>query len=392
MDTANRLSGISEYYFAAKLAEIQRMHRDGNNTVLNLGIGSPDLPPSSTVIEILKKALNEHGAHAYQPYRGTDFLRTAIQNWYREWFDVTLRADSEILPLMGSKEGIMNITMSFVNPGDQVLIPNPGYPSYRSCTLIAGGIPVSMNLTKERGWKPDFDVLGRMHLEKLKLIWLNYPNMPTGAKADIGFFKEAVAFAKTYGALLCHDNPYVFLLNQNPLSMLQADGSFENILELTSLSKCYNMAGWRVGALCGHQKHISAVMSFRSQMDSGMFRPIQNAAATALALSRDWTDELNAVYYKRQKIGYEIMNALGLETQPEAAGLFLWGKIKKPHMHSEEFSNFLLQKARVFITPGHIFGSAGDHYLRVSLCSSESDLEEALSRIESLHVYKQSFI
>ena len=384
MKEALRLNQISEYYFVAKLAEIEQLNSSSELKVLNLGIGSPDLSPSETVLETLKHGMDEPGAHAYQSYRGTSLLRNAIAAWYKDWFDVYLLPDSQILPLMGSKEGIMHISMAFVNPGDKVLTPNPGYPSYRSCTLLAGGIPVEMPLKATNQWRPDFDILCKQDLSNLKLIWLNYPNMPTGAKADLGFFREAVAFARAHNAILCHDNPYVFLLNDQPLSALQADDSLENVLELTSLSKCYNMAGWRVGSVCGHRDHISAIMAFRSQMDSGMLKPVQQAAAKALASDRHWTYQLNSTYTRRQQIGYKIMEALHLETARNASGLFLWGKVATPDINGEQLSNALLQQASIFITPGHIFGSEGDQYLRLSLCSPESDLEAALYRIQTM--------
>lgn len=384
MKAANRLNQISEYYFAAKLAEIERLNASGTLRVLNLGIGSPDLSPPASVIESLQQGLETNGAHAYQSYKGIPQLRNAIASWYRDWFGVELDADRQILPLLGSKEGIMHISMTFVNPGDQVLIPDPGYPSYRSCTLLAGGMPIAMPLGAKNQWRPDFDKLGRQNLSRLKLIWLNYPNMPTGAKADPGFFKEAVAFAKAHNAILCHDNPYVFLLNDKPLSALQANSTLQHVLELTSLSKCYNMAGWRVGSVCGHQDHISAIMSFRSQMDSGMFKPIQLAAANALASNRHWTDQLNTIYSRRQQIGYKIMEALNLKTERNAAGLFLWGKVTTPEINGDQLSNEILQQTRVFITPGHIFGNEGRQYLRLSLCSPDSDLEAALYRIQTM--------
>ncbi len=383
ISASNRLKGVTTYYFARKLAEIDQMNKDGQAEVINLGIGSPDLSPPNVVMDKLKSAMGAHDAHKYQSYKGIATLRNAFSNWYQRYFDVVVDPNIDILPLIGSKEGVMHISMSFLNPGDQVLVPDPGYPSYSMCTSLAGGIPIAMPLIESFGWKPDLGALEKMDLSKVKLMWLNYPNMPTGAKADLAFFNEVVAFAKKHQILVCHDNPYAFILNDHAISILKADGATDCCIELVSLSKCYNMAGWRVGAVVGAKSYIDTIMTFKSNMDSGMFKPIQEAAAIALNLGQEWIDSLNAEYGLRKQAAIEIMETLSLECDKEGAGLFVWGKIKDESQDSETFSNQILNKSRVFITPGHIFGKQGNQYLRISLCSPVSDMVAALYRIKT---------
>ncbi|MBK9255133.1 MAG: aminotransferase class I/II-fold pyridoxal phosphate-dependent enzyme [Saprospiraceae bacterium] len=389
--TSNRLAQVSSYYFAQKLAEIDTMNQDGGRPVINLGIGSPDFLPADEVIQKLREAVTQKDAHKYQSYKGIPSLRNAFANWYKKHFDVIVMPDKEILPLIGSKEGVMHISMTFVNPGDHVLVPDPGYPSYAACTRLAGGIPVIMPLHEHLGWKPDLDALRKTDLSKVKLMWVNYPNMPTGAKADKTFFQELVNFAIENGILLCHDNPYVFLLNDNPLSIFNAEGAKACAIELLSLSKCYNMAGWRVGAVTGDKSFIDAVMTFKSNMDSGMFRPLQEAAVVALGLGRDWIDNLNNSYQLRKAEAIRLFKLLDLEFSEDGAGLFLWGKIKGNQVDSEILSEKILQKCRVFITPGHVFGTQGDRFLRISLCSPESEISEAIHRIEDT-ISKNEFV
>jgi aspartate/methionine/tyrosine aminotransferase len=380
---AHRLDDVVTYYFARKLAEIDAMNHDGDTLVLNLGIGSPDLLPPDCVTEALQQALNAPDAHQYQSYKGIPALRKAFANWYKNQFDVHLQPDTQVLPLIGSKEGVMHISMSFLNPGDEVLVPNPGYPSYAMCTRLAGGIPIDMPLTENLGWKPNLEALAKKDLSKVKLLWVNYPNMPTGAVADLNFFNELVAFAQKHNILICHDNPYTFILNENPLSIFNASGAEDCAIELVSLSKCYNMAGWRVGAVIGAKSYIDTIMTFKSNMDSGMFRPVQEAAAVALNIGNEWIKNLNMQYQERREAACKIMDVLGLEYEGNGAGLFVWGKITDPTIDAETLSNLLLHQARVFITPGHVFGSQGDQYLRISLCSIVKDMEAAIYRIKT---------
>lgn len=380
---ANRLDGVTTYYFARKLAEIDAMNKDGLGNVINLGIGSPDLLPPSEVVEKLIVATNDDGAHKYQSYKGIPSLRGAISEWYQSHFDVNIHADDQVLPLIGSKEGVMHVSMSFLNPGDEVLVPNPGYPSYGVCTTLAGGIPIDMPLCESLGWKPDLHALEKMDLTKVKLMWINYPNMPTGAKAEISFFNELVAFAKKHKILICHDNPYAFILNGNPISIFNAKEAHDCAIELISLSKCYNMAGWRVGAIIGAKPYIDTIMTFKSNMDSGMFKPIQEAAVIALGMGKSWIDALNSAYQERKDIACDILQTLGLEYHSDGAGLFVWGKIKDHTIVGDMLSDKLLYENRVFITPGHIFGTQGSQYLRISLCSPVAEMQAALYRIKT---------
>ena len=380
---AQRLNDVTTYYFARKLAEIDSMNKDGGTPVLNLGIGSPDLMPPQIVLDTLRQSLDATDAHKYQSYKGIPSLRKAFSGWYKSHFDIEINSDTQVLPLIGSKEGVMHASMSFINPGDEVLVPDPGYPSYDMCTRLAGGKPVSMALEEKLGWKPDLVNLAKKDLSKVKMMWINYPNMPTGAKANISFFNELIAFAKEFNILICHDNPYTFILNDHPLSIFNASGAEDCALELVSLSKCYNMAGWRVGAFIGSKSYIDTIMTFKSNMDSGMFKPVQEAAAVALTLGKGWIDHLNGKYRERKEAACAIMDELDLKYESDGAGLFVWGKIRDPHINSETLANTILYETRVFITPGHIFGNQGDQYLRISLCSSIDDINAALTRIKN---------
>lgn len=383
ISAANKLNDVTTYYFARKLAEIDAMSYDGGAYVLNLGIGSPDLKPPTSVTDKLVETLAQEDAHKYQSYKGILSLRSAFSSWYGQHFGYHPDPNTQILPLIGSKEGVMHVSMSFLNPVDEVLVPNPGYPSYGMCTKLAGGIAIDMPLLENLGWKPDLDALEKRDLGKVKLMWINYPNMPTGAKADLDFFDKLVHFARKHQILICHDNPYAFILNDHPLCIFNVAGAEDCAIELVSLSKCYNMAGWRVGAVVGAKPYIDTIMTFKSNMDSGMFKPIQEAAVVALNLGQDWINTLNAEYAVRKKVACDILSLLGCSFKEDGAGLFIWGKIPKQAGDSETLANKLLYDTRVFITPGHIFGSQGDQYLRISLCSPVEDMQAALYRIQS---------
>lgn len=378
---ADRLKKVSTYYFARKLAEIDQMNKDGQPQVINLGIGSPDIDPPSSVVSVLKKATDIKGVHKYQSYRGTIALRQAFTSWYDRHFGVSLNPDNEILPLIGSKEGIMHISMAFINPGDKVLVPDPGYPAYTAISEICQAEVIKYRLSADNGWIPDLDALEKQNLEGVKMMWINYPHMPTGAKAQMSFFKDVITFGKSHNILICHDNPYTFILNDEPISLLQVEGAREVALELTSLSKNYNMAGWRVGAVAGQSDYLDSILKFKSNMDSGMFRAVQEAAIEALNQGQEWHDELNAQYIERREMAWKIMDLIGCDYDKQASGLFVWGSIPEEVDEAEELSDSYLYDARVFITPGHIFGDAGKKYLRISLCADLDALEEAHDRI-----------
>lgn len=379
---ANRLDGIGEYYFSQKLREIDMLNKAGKQ-VINLGIGSPDLPPHPSVIETLHEQSLKLNQHAYQNYKGSPILRQAISNWYNKWFTVQLNADTEILPLIGSKEGIMHICMTYLNVGDSVLIPNPGYPTYRSAAKIAGANVVEYSLVKEKNWFPDFEEIEKNDLSNTKLMFVNYPQMPTGQLPTKEMFEQLVAFATKHSILLVHDNPYSFILNNQPMSLLSVPGSKEVAIELNSLSKSHNMAGWRIGMLVGNETRINEVLRFKSNMDSGMFLPVQLAAAKALELGQDWHDEVNQVYRVRRERVFELLQLLKCEFDNKQAGMFVWASIPSIYKDGYELSDQVLNQANVFITPGGIFGSAGNHYVRVSLCSTEEKIEEAIQRVKA---------
>ncbi len=378
---ADRLSSVSTYYFATKLKQVAQMNQDGGVPVINLGIGSPDLNPPEGAVERLIASTTEEGVNKYQSYAGIPALRKAFAEWYDKHFKVNLNSDSEILPLIGSKEGIMHISMAFLNPGDQVLVPNPGYPAYSAVSKLCGAEIVQYALTEKQGWLPDLNALSKQNLEKVKIMWINYPHMPTGARASKAFFKEVVTFAREHNILLCHDNPYTFILNEDPMSIFQVEGAREVCLELTSLSKNYNMAGWRVGAVAGAKEYLQTILKFKSNMDSGMYRGLQEAAIVALNQGQEWHDGLNTIYKKRKKVALEIMGLLGCTYDSDSVGLFIWGKTPFFIKEAEELTERLLLTSRVFITPGHIFGDEGKKYIRISLCATGNQLEQAKGRI-----------
>src|SRR5665647_1289598 len=379
---AKRLDGIGEYYFSQKLREIDEMNKAGKQ-VINLGIGSPDLPPHPDVIKTLQEEAAKPTHHAYQSYKGSPVLRNAISKWYQKWYQVELNADTEILPLIGSKEGIMHVCMTYIDEGDIVLIPNPGYPTYKSAATIAGATVEAYTLKKENNWFPDFEELEKIDLEKVSLMFVNYPHMPTGQLPDKQMFKQLIDFAKKHNILICHDNPYSFILNDEPLSLLSIEGAKEVVIELNSLSKSHNMAGWRIGMLSGAKERIEEVLRFKSNMDSGMFLPMQLAAAKALELDQDWYDSVNAVYKKRRKKVFELLHLLNCSFDEDQAGMFVWASIPKSYKDGYELSDRVLHDSNVFITPGGIFGSAGDKYIRVSLCTNEEKIADAITRIKN---------
>ncbi len=391
MEVAKRLEGIGEYYFSQKLREIEELNKAGKN-IINLGIGSPDLPPHPEVIKVLQEESAKPTVHAYQSYKGSPILRNAISNWYKQWYGVDLNPDKEILPLIGSKEGIMHICMTYLNKGDEVLVPNPGYPTYRSAVKLAGGKCVDYKLSEKNNYEPDFDKLEKGKLKKVKLMFVNYPQMPTGKLPSLELFVKLVKFGKKHNILIIHDNPYSFILNNKPMSLLSIKGAKACVIELNSLSKSHNMAGWRVGMLCGANERIEEVLRFKSNMDSGMFLPVQLAAAKALSLGQVWQDEVNKVYKERREKVYELLQLLNCDFSSEQAGMFVWAKASptppqeglKQHTLGLGglLSDEVLYNSNVFITPGGIFGSAGEKYIRISLCAPVEKFEEAIKRIK----------
>lgn len=384
---ANRLGDVKEYYFSKKLKEIAEMNRE-EPKVINLGIGSPDRPPHPEVTETLyREALKPH-THGYAGYKGAPELRTAFTDWYARYFGVSLSAENEVLPLIGSKEGIMHISMTFLNEGDEVLVPDPGYPSYRSASELAGARCIAYNLTEEQGWYPDLPALEKSDLSRVKLMWINFPHMPTGTPAKKELFEELVAFAKRNNILLCHDNPYSFVLpsgsfsHPKPQSIFSVAGAKEVALELNSLSKSHNMAGWRIGVLAADKEIIQQVMRFKSNMDSGMFLPLQLAAAKALSLDEDWYLTLNEEYARRKEKVKQLLDLLDCQYKENQQGLFMWAKIPNSCKDAYELSDKILYQARVFITPGGIFGKNGEQYIRISLCSTVKDLTLAMQKIQ----------
>lgn len=382
---SKRLKGIGEYYFSQKLREIEQLNKEGKN-IINLGIGSPDMPPHPEVIKTLQEESAKPAVHAYQSYKGSPVLRRAMSEWYRQWYGVSLNADTEVLPLIGSKEGIMHICMTYLNEGDKVWVPNPGYPTYTSAVKLAGGECIEYELTAKNNYAPDFDKLKKKKPENVKLMFVNYPQMPTGQLPDKSLFEQLVGFASENGILLVHDNPYSFILNEKPLSILAAPGAMDCAMELNSLSKSHNMAGWRVGMLCGAAQRIEEVLRFKSNMDSGMFLPVQMAAAKALTLGKEWHDEVNAVYRKRREKVFDLLQLLGCSFSTDQAGMFVWASIPVSYRDGYALSDAVLYSANVFITPGGIFGTAGDKYIRVSLCSPEEKFEEAIGRIRNVEM------
>ena len=377
---ADRTGNVQEYYFSQKLAQIDRMRRDGSD-VINLGIGSPDQAPSENTIEALTSEARKPGSHGYQSYSGIPALRKAFSEWYQKYFHVNLSPENEILLLMGSKEGIMHISMAFVNPGDEVLIPDPGYPTYSSVTNLVGGIVRKYDLKDTNGWFPDLQSLEKTDLSKVKLMWVNYPNMPTGASASTALFEKLVAFCRKHHILLVNDNPYSFILNNKYISVLAVEGAKEVALELNSLSKSHNMAGWRIGMVAGQHDYIKTILKVKSNMDSGMFLGMQMAAIEAINNPETWYETVNGVYKRRRKIVEEIMDLLNCRYDKSQVGLFIWGRIPDDIPDCERYIEEILQKSLVFITPGFIFGDNGKRYIRISLCATENRLQEAKERL-----------
>ena len=380
---ANRIGNVQEYYFSVKLKEIAQMNAQGAD-VINLGIGSPDLPPAKEVTDTLAAEAANHKVHGYQPYVGIPQLREAFAQWYKRWYNVELNPANEILPLIGSKEGIMHISMAFINEGDAVLVPNPGYPTYSSVSKLVGAKIISYNLKEEQNWQPDLEQLEEQHrageidLDAVKLMWCNYPNMPTGANGSMELFEKLVAFGKKYNIIICHDNPYSFILNDNPLSILEVEGAKDICIELNSMSKSHNMPGWRIGMLASNKQFIEWILRVKSNMDSGMFRPMQMAAVQALNAPKEWYEQMNKVYSARRALAQAILEKVGATVAPGQVGMFLWGKVAGKGV---EICDDVLYKAKVFITPGFIFGSNGESYIRISLCANEQTLANALERI-----------
>ena len=378
---SDRLNSVEEYYFSKKLREVSNMIQSGES-VINMAIGSPDLFPSIRVIDEIKNSLSDSFAHKYQSYQGLPELRDAIAKFYNKFFGVELNPLNEVLPLMGSKEGIMHISLAFLNPGDEVLIPNPGYPTYLSVTKLVEANPVFYNLSEENSWFPNLSELENKDLSKVKLMWINYPHMPTGASANLDQFQKLLEFAKTNNILLINDNPYSFILNDDYLSLLKVKGYKDFVLELNSLSKSFNMSGWRVGMLVGSSDNITKVLKVKSNMDSGMFYGIQKGAIAALNLDKSWFEDLNKVYLKRRKLIWNIADKLNCSYDKNSKGLFVWAKLPNHIKSSEQYIDTLLKEKKIFIAPGTIFGSNGEGYIRFSLCIDEVKIDEALKRIE----------
>lgn len=377
--TAKRLDTIEEYYFSSKLREVRQLASEGK-PIINMGIGSPDLLPSKAVVDAMIAAMQEDAAHQYQSYQGLPELRQGMADFYKNNYNVTLNPNTEILPLMGSKEGIMHISLALLNEGDHVLIPNPGYPTYTSVTNLVGAIPVYYDLKENTNWEPDFEALEKLDLSKVKLMWIGYPHMPTGARGNLNLFEKLVAFAKKHQIVLVNDNPYSFVLNDNPMSLLQVKGAKEVALELNSLSKTFNMAGWRVGMVLGNAACIDAILKVKSNMDSGMFFGIQKGAIEALKSDASWFEEMNAIYKKRRVLTEELAEKLGCKVYKEGVGLFVWAKLPQGITSAENFIDQILYEKSIFITPGTIFGSNGEGYIRFSLCVKEDKVQEAIER------------
>lgn len=388
IEPADHVKSISEYYFSVKLQEVAKMNAEGKN-VISLGVGSPDLPPSEYVVEELCTVACRNDIHGYQPYSGIPELKQAYANWYNRSYNLEL-SSAEVLPLIGSKEGIMHISLAFLNVGDGVLVPNPGYPTYTSVSKLMRANVISYDLIETDNWMPDFEALEKMDLSGVKLMWVNYPNMPTGANASIELFERLVAFGRKHSIVICHDNPYSFILNDKPMSILQVDGAKDICIELNSMSKSHNMAGWRMGVLASNEQFVQWVLKVKSNVDSGQFRPMQMAAIKALDTPRQWHDNMNLLYEQRRLWAYKIMTILGCSFNKNQVGLFVWAKIPSYESSSEDLINGILEHAYVFITPGFIFGSNGDRYIRISLGSSASKIKEAYERIADYLVNRKS--
>ena len=377
--TAQRLNSVEEYYFSKKLKEVRQLIADGK-PIINMGIGSPDAAPHPLVIAAIQNAMADDKAHEYQSYQGLPELREAISLFYKNHFNVNLAPTDEILPLMGSKEGILHISMAFLNVGDHVLIPNPGYPTYQAVTHLVQAKPVFYNLVEHNNWQPDFDALEAFDLSKVKLMWVSYPHMPTGANGNLQTFQKLIAFGKKHNILIVNDNPYSFVLNENPISIFQVDGAKEGALELNSLSKTFNMAGWRVGMVLGNKDFLESVLKVKSNMDSGMFYGIQKGAIAALRLGNDWFEAQNQMYRQRRHLVIQLAQKMQCTVDINAVGLFVWAKLPQG-IQSEPFIDQMLHKNHLFVTPGTIFGSNGEGYIRFSLCTSAAKIQEAIDRI-----------
>ena len=381
---ANRVGSVQEYYFSRKLKEVAEMNAAGKN-VINLGVGSPDLPPSERTIETLCEHARQPNEHGYQPYVGIPELRKGFADWYKKWYDVDLDPKTEIQPLIGSKEGILHISLAFLNPGEGVLVPNPGYPTYSSVSKLVEANLISYELKEELGWQPDFDELEKMDLSNVKLMWTNYPNMPTGADASMELYEKLVAFGKKHGIIICNDNPYSFILNEYPSSILSVPGAKDICIEMNSMSKAHNMPGWRMAMLASNAQFVQWVLRVKSNIDSGQFKPMQYAAVEALSAPKEWYDNMNQVYRSRRNLAGQIMRTLGCEYDEKQVGMFLWGKIPAGAKGSEAIADRVLYEANVFLTPGFIFGSQGERYIRISLCCKNETLEEALKRVKKIY-------
>ena len=380
IQTAKRLETVEEYYFSKKLREVRALAASGK-PILNMAIGSPDLDPPKEVVVAIQNAVMIDGAHKYQSYQGLPELRQAISDFYHKKYQVALSPENEILPLMGSKEGIMHISLAYLNEGDEVLIPNPGYPTYTSVTKLVGAKPVFYDLEASNGWEPDFEVLSKIDVSKVKIMWINYPHMPTGANGNVNVLKKLISFAKEHSILLINDNPYSFILNNTPLSILSIDGAKEVALELNSLSKTFNMAGWRVGMVLGAKDKIEAILKVKSNMDSGMFQGIQKGAIAALQVADDWYTQTNLIYKERRELIWELASILGCTYDKEATGMFVWAKLPEG-IDAIEFIDNILYQNSVFITPGDIFGSNGKGYIRFSLCVTKDNIRKAIKRLQ----------
>lgn len=383
---AERLSLVSEYYFSRKLKEVAQMNAEGKD-IISLAIGSPDMPPSKQTIQTLCEVASRPDTHGYQPTMGTPELRKAMADFYKRWYGVDLNPATEIQPLIGSKEGILHVTLAFVNPGEEVLVPNPGYPTYTSLSKILGAKVVNYDLMEDNGWQPDFEQLEKMDLSRVKLMWTNYPNMPTGGNARMETYERLVDFARKHNIVVVNDNPYSFILNDKPMSLLQVEGAKDCCIEFNSMSKSHNMPGWRVGMCATNPTFISWILKIKSNIDSGTFRGIQLAAAAALSNDEEWHHEANIeTYARRRKYAEQIMDALRCKYDPNQVGMFLWGRIPDSYSNCEELTERVLHEARVFITPGFIFGSKGERYVRISLCAKEEKIQAALERIRKLKI------
>lgn len=380
---ADRLSAVAEYYFSRKLKEVAKLNAEGKD-IISLAIGSPDMPPSKGTIDKLCETARQDDAHGYQPTMGTPELRQAMAGFYKRWYGVCLDPQTEIQPLIGSKEGILHVTLAFVNPGDKVLVPNPGYPTYTSLSKILGAEVVNYNLREGNGWQPDFNELESMDLTGVRLMWTNYPNMPTGAPAQMETYRKLVSFARRHSIVVVNDNPYSFILNENPVSLLQVEGAKDCCIEFNSMSKSHNMPGWRIGMCATNPTFIQWILKIKSNIDSGTFRGIQLAAAEAYNNSDEWHRQANInTYRQRRKLAEQIMQQLGCTFDENQVGMFLWGRIPDKYANAEELTEKVLHEARVFITPGFIFGSNGERYIRISLCAKDMKIKEALERIKN---------